>query len=164
MVVFLFTLIYYIAKGGKMKIDIIIDENVEETTVIIKSNAADDELKSILDSLKKEEKSVISGFDSNGKISVLDESKIIRIYSQNSKIIIVSQNGNYTSKLRLYEVESRLDNKKFVKISKSEIINLKAVKNFDLSFSGTICVELKNGDISYVSRRNVSKIKKILGI
>ncbi len=147
-----------------MKIDIIIDENVSETTITIKSKAADDELKSILDSLKYEEEGVISGSDSNGKISVLDENKIIRLYSENSKIIIVCKDKTYTSKSRLYELENRLNKKKFVRISKSEIINLSAVKNFDLSFSGTICVELINGDTSFVSRRNVSKIKNILGI
>lgn len=42
--------------------------------------------------------------------------------------------------------------------------NLKKVKNFDLSFSGVICVKLTDGTITYVSRRYVSKIKKILGI
>ena len=61
-------------------------------------------------------------------------------------------------------MENILDKTKFVRISKSEIINLKAVKNFDLSFTGTISVEMKNGKISYVSRRFVAKIKKILGV
>ena len=67
-------------------------------------------------------------------------------------------------KLRLYEIEEILNNKKFVRISKSEIINLREVKNFDFSFVGTISVQMKNNDVCYVSRRFVSKIKKILGI
>ena len=46
----------------------------------------------------------------------------------------------------------------------SEIINLNRVNNFDLSFTGTICVKLSNGTVTYVSRRYVSKIKKILGM
>ena len=60
--------------------------------------------------------------------------------------------------------EERLDNNLFVRISNSEIVNLKKVKSLDLSFAGTICMELSNGDVSYVSRRYVSKIKKILGL
>lgn len=43
-------------------------------------------------------------------------------------------------------------------------INLKKVRNFDLSLSGTICVTLSDGTATYVSRRYVSKIKKILGL
>ena len=52
----------------------------------------------------------------------------------------------------------------FVRISHLEIVNLKKVKNLDLSFVGTICMELSNGDMCYVSRRYVKKIKKVLGI
>ncbi|MEE3499403.1 MAG: LytTR family DNA-binding domain-containing protein, partial [Ruminococcus bromii] len=44
------------------------------------------------------------------------------------------------------------------------IINLKKVRNFDLSLSGTICVTLSDGTATYVSRRYVSKIKKVLGL
>ena len=65
---------------------------------------------------------------------------------------------------RLYEIEERLNPHQFVRISNSEIINLKRVDNFDLSFTGTICVKLSNGTTTYVSRRYVAKIKKILGI
>ena len=46
----------------------------------------------------------------------------------------------------------------------SEIINLKAVRSFDLSRAGTIRVALKNGEAAYVSRRYVAKIKEALGM
>ena len=52
----------------------------------------------------------------------------------------------------------------FIRISKSEIVNLKMVDSLDLSFIGTICIKLKNGTNTYVSRRYVKKIKQILGI
>ena len=37
-------------------------------------------------------------------------------------------------------------------------------QSFDLSFAGTICVALRDGTVTYVSRRYVSKIKQVLGI
>ena len=95
---------------------------------------------------------------------VLEQGEIIRIYAASGKVFAVTNRGEYTMRLRLYEVEERLNPDQFVRISNSEIINLKRVKNFDLSFTGTICVELTNGTTAFVSRRYVSKIKKILGI
>ena len=45
-----------------------------------------------------------------------------------------------------------------------EIINLKKVRGFDLSLTGTILVTLTNGTVTYVSRRYVTKMKQVLGI
>ena len=70
-------------------------------------------------------------------------------------MLAVTGKGEYTVRIRLYEIEERLNPGQFVRISNSEIINLKKVKNFDLSFTGTICVELVNGMTTYVSRRYV---------
>ena len=64
----------------------------------------------------------------------------------------------------MYELEDRLDKSCFLRISHSEIVNLKKVRRFDLSLSGTICVVLADGTTAYASRRYVSKIKDILGI
>ncbi|MGN1069556.1 MAG: LytTR family DNA-binding domain-containing protein, partial [Candidatus Fimadaptatus sp.] len=60
--------------------------------------------------------------------------------------------------------EQRLASQSFVRISNGEIINLKKVRGFDLGFTGTICVSLSNGTVTYVSRRYVARIKQLLGI
>jgi DNA-binding LytR/AlgR family response regulator len=72
--------------------------------------------------------------------------------------------SEFILRVRLYELEERLDKTRFVRISNSEIVNLKAVKKIDLSFTGTIGITLSNGATSYVSRRYVSKIKQVLGM
>ena len=89
---------------------------------------------------------------------------MIRVYANAGKVFAVTDKGEYITRLRLYEMEERLNSNQFVRISNSEIINFKKVKNFDLSFTGTICVEFMNGTTTYVSRRYISKIKTILGI
>ena len=63
-----------------------------------------------------------------------------------------------------YELEQLLDEKTFVRISKSEIINLHFVRRLDLGITGTIGMQLKNGETAYVSRRYVNHIKSILGL
>ena len=70
--------------------------------------------------------------------------------------------GEYFLRLRLYEAEERLNRKFFVRISQSELVNLKQVKRFDLSFTGTIGLLLSDGTTSYASRRYVAKIKQLL--
>lgn len=89
---------------------------------------------------------------------------MIRIYLNSGKVFAVTDKGEYILRLRLYEIENLLLTDQFIRISNSGIINLKKVNNFDLSFTGTICVKLSNGVTTYVSRRYIPKLKKILGI
>jgi DNA-binding LytR/AlgR family response regulator len=150
-----------------LKIDIRIDEKSEETTIIVHARKIDDEITEIINKLKeienKNHKGAISGFKDD-IVEIIDENKIIRIYSSMQKVMAETSQGTYLIKARLYELEERLDKNNFVRISNSEIINLKRVVNFDLSFSGTICVNLDNKATTYVSRRFVGKIKEVLGI
>ena len=95
---------------------------------------------------------------------LLSQEEIYRVFTESGKVFAETENGRYQLRLRLYELEERLDGKRFVRISNAEIVNLGMVRGFDLSFAGTICVRMKNGTVTYVSRRYVSKIKQVLGI
>ena len=101
---------------------------------------------------------------SDERAEILSPDDIYRIYSENQKVLAVTDKGVYRLRMRLYQLEERLTGRKFVRISNSEIINLDKTANFDLSFAGTIQVKMKNGETTFVSRRYVSEIKKRLGI
>lgn len=146
-----------------MQIEIKIDPLYEEPKVVVLTASMTEEVHSLVGKLSEKSPSVISG-SRDGMITVLEENDLIKVYAGNGKVFAVTDHGEYSIKLRLYEIEKRVDPQRFVRISNSEIVNLKKVKNFDLSFTGTICVELINNTVTYVSRRYVSKIKKILGI
>ncbi len=146
-----------------MQVELKIDSACVEPKVIIATASVTEEVNWILKRLSEEIPQVISG-KKDEKIEVLDEAEIIRVYAQGGRVFAVTDKGEYVLRLRLYEAEERLDSRCFVRISNSEIINLKKVSCFDLSFTGTICVKLSNHTMSYVSRRYVSKIKKMLGI
>lgn len=146
-----------------MKIELKIDENCLETKIIIVAKKMTEEISALMQRLSEETPQGIVGYDGN-VVSLLDFYEIVRIYSAAGKVFAVTDKKEYVLHLRLYEVEERLKSKGFVRISNSEIINIKKAKKFDLSSVGTICVSLSNGNISFVSRRYVSKIKKTLGI
>ncbi|MCI8800237.1 LytTR family transcriptional regulator [Acetatifactor muris] len=146
-----------------MRVEIVIDSSCTEPEILIRTASVTEEVSRIVEKLSENTPQVISG-SRNGKIEVLEQADLIRVYAHNGKVFAVTDSGEYTCRLRIYEFEQRLDADSFVRISNSEIINLKKVRHFDLSFTGTICVRLLNGTVTYVSRRYVSRIKKILGI
>lgn len=146
-----------------MQVEIKIDDSCSEPKVIILTDSMTEEINELVQKLSENNSQIISG-SRDGRIEILEQNDLIKIYAGNGRVFAVTDHGEYVLRLRLYEAEERLNSAQFVRISNSEIINLKKVKNFDLSFIGTIYVELMNGTTTYVSRRYVSKIKKILGI
>ncbi len=153
-----------VTQGGEpMQVEIKIDSCYTEPKVIIMTSSVTEEVNNVLKKLSEDTSQIISG-SKHGKIMLLEQADVIRIYANDKKVFAVTGEGEYVLRQRLYELEERLDARWFVRISNSEIINLKKASHFDLSFSGTICVKLSDGTTTYVSRRYVSKIKKILGI
>lgn len=148
-----------------MRINIKIDADFEEPEALITTASMTDEVNRVIDFINRSEEAAtaISGFKDD-KVTLLEQEELVRIYAEDGKIFAKKGQELYQIRLRLYELEERLDNHLFVRISNSEIVNLKKIKSLDLSFAGTICMELSNGDASYVSRRYVSKIKKLLGL
>lgn len=146
-----------------MQVEIKIDSTYTDPKIIILTASMTDDVSSIVKKLSEADSQIISGYKEE-KIEILEQTDLIRIYANAGRVLAVTNKGEYVLRLRLYELEKRLPSNQFIRISNSEIINLKNVNNFDLSFSGTICVKLSNGITTYVSRRYVPKLKKILGI
>ena len=146
-----------------MQIEIKIDENCKEPKIIVMTDKMTDEVNAIIKRLSDEQPQVIAGFRED-VVEVLEPSEIYRVFAESGKVFAETNHGEYALRLRLYEAEQRLDSKTFVRISNSDIINLRKVKSFDLSFVGTICITLSNGTVTYVSRRSVAKIKQLLGM
>lgn len=146
-----------------MQIEISIDPKYKIPKLIIKTESVTDEVTQVMKKLSEDVPKVITGFKEDCA-EVLEPEDIYRFYSSQGKVFAVTDNGEYTVRTRLYEIEEQMNLPKFVRVSNSEIINLRKVRNFDLSLAGTICVKFTDGSDTYVSRRYVSKIKKILGI
>ncbi|MEE3333398.1 MAG: LytTR family DNA-binding domain-containing protein [Ruminococcus sp.] len=146
-----------------MQVEIKIDDSYIEPKVIIITDKVTDEINDILNTISSKSPEVIMGFY-NKLAEILSPEDIIRIYAENGKTFASVNRKEYILRQRLYELEEQLSKHSFVRISNSEIINLKKARNFDLSLSGTICVTLSDGTSTYVSRRYVSKIKQVLGL
>lgn len=95
---------------------------------------------------------------------ILNQNEIETIYSENGKIYVKCNNEIYNIKSRLYELETLLDKKIFVRISNSEIVNFNRVENIDFKIVGTLILNFKSRNKAYASRRYIPKIKEFLEI
>lgn len=148
---------------GELRIKVELDPTCAEPEIILRAAALTEETERLLERLSDAETAPLAGFR-EGAAALLEIADITRFYASGAKVFACTASGEYAVKFRLYELEERLGEKGFVRISHSEIVRLKAVKEFDLSFAGTIRVIFRDGSASYVSRRYVGRIKQVLGI
>ena len=146
-----------------MKIEIQIDEKIDETKVVIYTKEITPEINELFDKLSSKKTNVLKVYK-NEEIYLLNCDDIESIYAEDGKIFAKTAKDLYQIKKRLYEIENEVPNEKFVRISNSEIINFDKVDNLNTKLLGTISINLKSGYTTYVSRRYIKSIKEFLGI
>lgn len=145
-----------------MKVNIIVEPDLEEDYVEIHVGALSDEVTRLSEFIEKR-RSVITGIDEYERIVLIDEADIVALHAENKWCRIFTDTANYTCRKRLYEIENILC-KDFMRISKSIIVNLQKIENVEAVFNGMLLLRMKNGSKEYVSRTYLPKMKEFLGI
>lgn len=84
-------------------------------------------------------------------------------YTDSGRVCALVGKERFTVRYRLYALEEILDGD-FVKINQGCIVNVNAVKKFEASVGGAIKIILGNGFEDYISRRELSKVKRRFGL
>lgn len=143
-----------------MKFSLFIDKQREEECIIYaheKSRLTDE-----IERLISEDALEFTGYKDSSIIK-LNLSEVYCFVVEGGKTYAITENDKLIIKYRLYQLEEKLT-ESFVKINQSCIANVKKIKRFDASFSGSLLVVLKNGYSDYVSRRQLKKVRERLGV
>ena len=105
-----------------MKVELKIDNNYKTPLCVIYTDQITEEIKSYITKLSCTTLNTVTG-KSGDDVSIINQNDIINIYASNGEVFAVTDRGEFTVTQRLYELENSLDYNKFVRISKSEIIN-----------------------------------------
>lgn len=146
-----------------MKIKLLLHKKLEEPEIHICFAEYSEEIGKLKETVEQAVNVTIMGYIEE-KLEVILVDSIVRIYTQGKNVYAATEEKEYRLQQRLYEMEALLESRHFIRISNSEIVNVKKIIKLDTSLTGTIQIFLKGNMESYVSRRNVSKIKKALGI
>ena len=131
--------------------------HIEITVCAAEKNERVDKLLSVLSELSKQ---LASGQQFSEKYHI-NSADIILIMRDGRYVTAKTVRGDYTIKDALTHVEESLDPAWFVRISQSEIINLKFLKNWDFVGGGVIQVKMEHGIVSYTSRRYAKQIREM---
>ena len=145
-----------------MKITINIDESIKETEIQIHCSRLTTEIENIIATLRILNQQMLVTKD--GENYLLDVDKISYIEALERKTFVYTQEEVYESKLKLYEMEERLCQSGFFRISKSCLVHLKFIKSLRNDVERKLRLTMKNGEQIIVSRQYAEEINKRLGV
>ncbi|MGT2756635.1 LytTR family DNA-binding domain-containing protein [Streptococcus ovuberis] len=97
------------------------------------------------------------------EVHLLEIDRIYRLVIEDKVVHIKTATQDFTSSDRLYQFKGTLP-AHFLQISQSEIINLNRLDHLQLTPNGLVKLILKNGEVTYSSRRYLSSIKEALAL
>lgn len=147
-----------------MKVDIRVTPERSAPGLILEVPALTPQVEALALRLSQLDDGTLPGWQGE-RAFLLETSRLTCLYAQDKGVYARREDGEvYSLRFRLYELEQRLDRGTFVRISHSEMVNLKKVTALDLTLSGTIRMSLADGTACYASRRYVKKLKEALGL
>lgn len=145
-----------------LKITINIDEAVNDTEIQISCKKLTPEIEKMLATLRilNQQVMVLKGDETY----ILDVSKIIYIEAMERKTFVYTQDDFFESKLKLYEMEERLVECGFFRVSKSCLVHLRYIKSLKNDIDRKLRLTLESGEQIMVSRQYADEIKRRLGL
>lgn len=135
--------------------------NVSETeTVEIKCHEINDAVREVV-SFVKSRQGQLEGIHEGSRFEI-PVTDIVYIEAVDNRTFIYTAKESYESRQKLYELEEMLKQRRFIRISKSTILNLMKVKAIKPAVSGRFSALLTNGEEVIISRKYVSDLKKTL--
>ncbi|MBO4107061.1 LytTR family DNA-binding domain-containing protein [Streptococcus suis] len=147
-----------------MKVKLAISPEILEDLVTIEAQAMSEQVSHLMAYIQNLDKQRSSLTVKKGEqVYLVENDEIVRLYLEDKVLQVETVETTYTSTLRLYQVKEDLP-ANFLQISQSEIIHIKQLDHLKLTANGLVKLVMKNGSVTYSSRRYLKVIKERLGL
>ncbi|HFU3729067.1 TPA: LytTR family DNA-binding domain-containing protein [Streptococcus suis] len=147
-----------------MKVKLAISPEILEDLVTIEAQAMSEQITQLVAYVQNLDKQTSRLTVKKGEqVYLLEHDEIIRLYLEDKVLQVETVGDSFTSNLRLYQVKEELP-ANFLQISQSEIIHIKQLDHLKLTANGLVKLVMKNGSVTYSSRRYLKSIKERLGL
>ncbi|HEM6453084.1 LytTR family DNA-binding domain-containing protein [Streptococcus suis] len=147
-----------------MKVKLAISPDIVEDLVTIEAQAMSEQITNLMTYIQNLDKQRSSLTVKKGEqVYLVEHDEIVRLYLEDKVLQVETVETTYTSNLRLYQVKEDLP-ANFLQISQSEIIHIKQLDHLKLTANGLVKLAMKNGSVTYSSRRYLKVIKERLGL
>lgn len=137
------------------------DKTIDDVEIVIRAAEKDDQIVSLIEKLSADESVKLTLLDRNNCSCVIDEEEIVLVSADGKNVRVTATGGIYCAKQSLQSIEELLS-RKFLRVSRFELINLSMVRKYDFTIGGTLRIEFSNGMETWASRRYIPLIRQRL--
>lgn len=140
--------------------------NKEEIELVIAKESHDQEVAALVDYLQgfKAMKADVLAVKIEDSIQLLKLTEIIAVEVDGDYLDIMTNQGQYHTRERLYKLKEKLPSSNFIQVSKQSLININHLIRLEASFSGNMLAILSQKNKVIISRRYVKELEKSLGL
>lgn len=146
----------------KIQIHFELDTSLDHIEVLIRAPEKDADVTRLMDELTSSPPGALTLFDGYGNLRTFQEDEIISASVDGRLVNVATEDGDWYTRRTLTALEEALDKRRFIRISRFEIINLEKVKRYDFHVNGTLRIVLENGISTWASRRCIPAIRQYL--
>lgn len=144
-----------------MKVEIQIDSHFQDEAVMITAPALSARVEKIRDFVEELDQKGRLRAKKDGEAYLIESQLFQRFYIENRQVIGETMTDQFILTGPLYQLSEDLPTC-FLKISQSEIINTQSIDHLHFTSGGSVQIYLKNGSLTYSSRRYLKAIKEKL--
>jgi DNA-binding LytR/AlgR family response regulator len=134
----------------------------EENEIILRCETLDDEMLEVLAFLKEKTAKITAYKD--GEVFMLLPDVVYYADAVDNKVFLYAREQIYETQLSLFELENRYENAGFLRIGKSQVVNLRHIEKLKSLTDRRIEITLANGERLIVSRHYRQALVEKLGI
>ena len=137
------------------------DQSIDDIDIVIRANERDEQVNALIKSLSQRKSQKLTVLDRDNCSSVIEEDEIVFVSADGKNVRVTATSGIYRAKQSLQNMEEILS-RKFLRVSRFELINLSMVRKYDFTIAGTLRIEFENGMETWASRRYIPLIRERL--
>lgn len=99
-----------------------------------------------------------------GDYQFVNAMEVLYFESVDNRVFLYTEALVMEVRQRLYELEDMLSKQDFIRISKSQIVNINKIKTLKPELNRTILATMCNGEQLYISRKYVKEFRSLLAI
>lgn len=137
--------------------------DLSDPEIVIKGDLASEQVQNIIGLLNSSQSSQKMFFFMDEREYIFDLKDVVYFETSKNKVIAHINSATYETRSKLYELESNLRTKGFIRINKSVIVNVDYISAVEPEFSGNYIAHMKCENIKLViSRKYVKDFKKYI--